>query len=533
MANSVPDAKRDPDTPDDVLVTEEPREPEWDPRVGVDLGRITWRGTPPHPLVAIGDSLTHGFQSGAIFNTDLSYPAIIAYELGGLDQFRFPRYNGYGGLPLNIELLLRDLEQQFGEQLDWWEVPLAAFRVRQFMDQVEDHWERGPGSAYPRVTGINHNLAVYGWDLRDALDKTAEWCASHIEQPKDDILQQVIENNGDLAALYVLPNEPPKARSLTVFGAAEKLGNEDDQGQADCGIETLIVFLGANNALPAVTELSVVWSDDGYDDLTRKGAFTVWRPSHFMAELERVAAQVLRVRARHVIWCTVPHVTIAPIARGVATKVEPGSRYFPYYTRPWVTDRDFNPRHDPCLTHQQARAIDSAIDQYNYAIVEMVRAARQDDRKDWLLLDVAGLLDRLAQRRYIDDPLARPHWWEPYELPPELRLLRPVPDSLFFTSDANGRATGGLFSLDGVHPTTVAYGILAQELVNVMRLSGVDFRQSDGMARPDPVTVDFARLIRRDTLINTPPANLTSGLGVLGWLDELADVFKRTLSFRL
>jgi hypothetical protein len=55
--------------------------------------------------VAIGDSLTHGFQSAAIFNTDLSHPAIIAYEMGMLDRFRFPRYDGHGGLPLNIELL--------------------------------------------------------------------------------------------------------------------------------------------------------------------------------------------------------------------------------------------------------------------------------------------------------------------------------------------------------------------------------------------------------------------------------------------
>ncbi len=533
MANAVPDSKRDPNTPDEVRITDKPREPQRDPRVGVDLGELTWRGTPPHRLVTIGDSLTHGFQSGAIFNTDLSYPAVIAHELGWFDQFRFPRYNGFGGLPLNIELLLRDLEQRFGEQLDWWEVPIAPFRVRQFLDQVEDHWERGPGSVYPRVTAVNHNLAVYGWDLRDALDKTAEWCLARLRKPKDDLLKQMVENNGELAALYVLPTEPEAARTRTVFDAAESLGAEDNEGKADCGIETLIIFLGANNALQAVTELNVVWSRDRYDDLSRKGAFTVWRPSHFISELDRVVARVKQIRARHVIWCTVPHVTIAPIARGVGTKIEPGSRYFPYYTRPWITDRDFDPRQDPCVTHQQARAVDSAIDQYNEAIVEIVRAARRDDGKDWLLVDVAGLLDRLAQRRYIDDPLARPDWWQPYELPPELRLLQPVPDSRFLTSDANGRATGGLFSLDGVHPSTVGYGILAQEIINVMRLAGVDFRPSNGTTRPDPVTVDFARLIRRDTLLNKPPSNLKAGLGIIRWADELVDLVKRTLTFRM
>jgi hypothetical protein len=147
--------------------------------------------------------------------------------------------------------------------------------------------------------------------------------------------------------------------------------------------------------------------------------------------------------------------------------------------------------------------------------------------------DVGGLLDRLAQRRYIDDPVARPPWWQPYPLPPELRALTPVPDSRFLTGDGKGgRATGGLFSLDGVHPTTVGYGILAQELIRVMRRAGVEFRHPDGSVRPDPVTVDFTRLIRRDTLITRPPQNLTSGLAIVGWADEALDIINRALPFR-
>ena len=143
-------------------------------------------------------------------------------------------------------------------------------------------------------------------------------------------------------------------------------------------------------------------------------------------------------------------------------------------------------------------------------------------KSDWYLLDVAGLLDRIAARRYIDDPNARPPWWTPYPLPPALAELTPTPDSRFLAGDGHGgRATGGLFSLDGVHPTTVAYGMIAQELVNIMRLAGVPFRQArSATERLDPVTVDFARLIRRDTLISSPPQNITPGLHTLGWADK-------------
>ena len=76
------------------------------------------------------------------------------------------------------------------------------------------------------------------------------------------------------------------------------------------------------------------------------------------------------------LWATVPHVTIAPLARGVGSKLAPRSRYFPYFTRPWIDDDDFDPRDDPHLTGPQARAIDNAIDAYNDTIQASVARAR-------------------------------------------------------------------------------------------------------------------------------------------------------------
>ena len=110
-------------TPDDVVITSEAREPVWDPALGIPVD-TTWQGTPTNRLVTIGDSLTQGFASGAIYQTDLSYSATIAYELG-CDGLRYPLYGGPGGLPLNIELLMRVLEERFGSQLSWWELPMA------------------------------------------------------------------------------------------------------------------------------------------------------------------------------------------------------------------------------------------------------------------------------------------------------------------------------------------------------------------------------------------------------------------------
>lgn len=507
-----------------------PRVPEFDPKVGVDVD-ATWTGDPRHRLVAIGDSLTQGFQSAAVFNTSLSYPAIVAHEMGCFPRFRFPLYEGFGGLPFNLELFLRDLEARYGRNVDWWEAPQALFRARTVMDRVEDYWERGPGRTVPSTTAIMHNLAVFGWDLRDALSKSADECRKRIDTPKDDLVNQIVQNAGERAALRVLPGRPRTAGALTQLGAAAELGKDTEGTAAQHGIETLVVFLGANNALRAVTDLRVTWSEDsGFDDLDGKRSFTVWRPKHFTSELRKVAAEVSDIRARHVIWCTVPHVTIAPMARGVSGKTKPGSRYFPYYTRPWITDRDFDAGRDPSITAEQARQVDEAIDAYNDAITETVRAARVKG-KDWYLLETCGLMDRLASRRYTEDPLARPKWWQPYPLPSALQALTPPPNSHFLAGEGERRTDGGLFSLDGVHPTTVGYGILAQEVINVMRLAGVRFFRPDGSTpRQDPVLVDFDRLIRHDTLINRPPGNLGSALGVMGWADEALDLFRRVLS---
>jgi len=89
---------------------------------------------------------------------------------------------------------------------------------------------------------------------------------------------------------------------------------------------------------------------------------------------------------------------------------------------------------------------------------------------------------------------------------------------------------GGLFSLDGVHPTTIAYGIMAQEVIDVMQRAGVPFYLGDGSTlRTGPVRVDFKRLIQRDTLIADPPRSISSDLQLIGWIDEKLDFFPRLL----
>ena len=534
MAKPVTDDMRDSKTPDDVIIRNEARKPEIDPTLGISV-QVSREGKPRHRLVTIGDSLTQGFQSGAIFNTQISFPALIAKEMGWT-EFRYPTYDTPGdGLPLNLERLARELEQKVGDRIDVWNfIPTLLF-LRNYLDKLEDYWERGEGTLVPNQKEINHNLGVYGWDLRNILSRNANSCQELISRkiPREDVFRQIVDYHNERAALRVLNSARSQTEALTPLQAATMLSAEGTQETGDGdGIETLIIIIGSNNALGSILTFKIAWSDEGYDDMELNDRYTVWRPIHFKAELDRVVEQVKQIRARHVIWATVPHVTIAPFARGVDTKIRKDSRYFPYYTLPWVSDADFNQDRHPNLTAQEVRAIDSAIDQYNEFIIDAVRQARQESR-DWYLFDLAGILDRLAQRRYIESLRARPSWWKElggeYQLPLQLQELSPKPDSRFFISDATGRKQGGLFSLDGIHPTTIGYGIMAQELIAIMQLAGVEFYDSDRNLRQGKIDIDFQQLITLDTLVSKPPKSLENYLKAIGWIDKYLSVFGNLL----
>jgi hypothetical protein len=130
-----------------------------------------------------------------------------------------------------------------------------------------------------------------------------------------------------------------------------------------------------------------------------------------------------------------------------------------------------------------------------------VRQARSEGRH-WYLFDLCGVLDGLAQRRYIDhDEAARRNGVTPYELPPALQGL----DTRFFRSDRSGRLQGGLFGLDGVHPTVSGYAVLTGAVLDVLAAAGV--------APKNPP--DYAALRGRDTLNSDPPALMTTAFDLV------------------
>ena len=101
-----------------------------------------------------------------------------------------------------------------------------------------------------------HNLGIYGWDLRDALSKSAASCRALIKRPRDNPIDQMVENNTERAALRVYPSWPKSSAQMSLLEDAAALGADHDEGE-EAGIETLLVELGANNALGSVVRLEL------------------------------------------------------------------------------------------------------------------------------------------------------------------------------------------------------------------------------------------------------------------------------------
>lgn len=300
--------------------------------------------------------------------------------------------------------------------------------------------------------GPYHNLGILGFDLRDALSLTAKQCDDRIPtaRKKDDPLAQVPEHAGLRIARKVLA---PAGPDKTVFDAAKALAD-------DGGLEVLVVMLGSNNALQVASNLELHWSEADFADLDRKGKYTLWRPEHFAAEYNDIVVAASAVGAEHTVLATVPKVTIIPLARGVNGKVSPGSRYFGHYTRIWIDDNSFEPERDKHITHTQARDADSAIDTYN----NHIRAAAKAQGPAWHVFELGDHLDSMATKRYLDDPAARPPDFKPYEWPEPLDQLDPPLATRFFRSANGQRTEGGIFSLDGIHPTVIGSALIAHEL---------------------------------------------------------------------
>ncbi|XYH95290.1 hypothetical protein ACMHYB_47015 [Sorangium sp. So ce1128] len=461
-------------------------------------------------LFTIGDSISQGLMSLGVARTHLAYSTWIARSLG-LDvgdafsspAYRVPDYPAHG-LLLDLEVVMRRLYLAFGSTIEGLEWAALLTEINRVLDEAEDYYERGEGAGPYRGGSVPwfHNVSVYGYDVADAWLVTPGLCKERIAGAPGagDGFLHVPSASFYRTALRVLnPSRDPR------FDGYSQLDWLDHHARGE-GVESLLLWLGPNNAVGAAILLSVAATEDrpdrrpvslSFDERTR-AQWNLWMPDDFVAEYGELLDRIdfIQRRNEHPGWrvfvANVPHVTIAPLAMGVGDPLPGVPRYFPYYTYPPLAQGTrLIEAGAPHLTAAEARRIDATVDACNAQIERLLeeKNARHRERR-YHLVDVSGSLDRLAFRRTGGEPS--------YELPAYFKDgVAPPMDTRYYHVDRAGRRrAGGIVSLDGVHPSVIGQGLLAHEFLGVMKEAGVE--------GADPERLPWPRIVASDTLYQDP-----------------------------
>ncbi len=461
-------------------------------------------------LVAIGDSLTQGVQSGAISKPQLSYPALIAEVMGLQVQsdFRVPTFCG-DGIPLNIKCLLTFITQEVGPNIikdGKWGTLLGS--IRKYLNQVEYYYERGPGADPACYGGVYHNLAVSGFRVYDSYKVDSEYCYKQYRenkwwQIKNDFFQVPSAPTYRIAQRVLNPKRNPDRKNWTQIDNLKYLN--DHEG----GVDNLILFLGANDCLATVVKLDMKdmkgkrWVSN--DPEKRHKKYNLTDPEVFKdnyAEMVERISDVISEKTK-VFVGNVPHVTIPPITQGIGetSQADNGKTYYERYIPCFLKRDKFIGLRDEEFKTEEVQRIDDRIDEFNASIESII--TNVPERGSWHVVDICGLLDELAVKRQnterapdkpLKDLLGSNH--------PLLAELEPTPSVLRFEMEGTQRTNGGLFSLDCFHPTTIGYGLIAETFLREMESKKVEGTKLTGEKRKE----FWQRIIKKDPLMSSPPA---------------------------
>jgi hypothetical protein len=465
-------------------------------------------------LFTIGDSVSQGFMSGAAARSDQAYSTLIARKLG-LSDYRLPIWKK--GIPLDLESIVRILSaEQPDNDVRFFEWPGVISRINELIDQVEDFYERGEGrSDLPEPSGYDwfHNVAVQGFKITDAWQVKPEGCKTAIAENAD---KEGQDNWG-----FSFPSATFHRIALKVLNPALK--SEYDQfSQIDwlkyhagreAGIENVLLWLGANNALGTVMGFAINETPGAGAQAIQKMPWkgengreklNLWHPRDFKEEYIQLLDQIDQAMQTNqnpnwqVFVGTVPLVTIAPFAegRGASNPMRAESQdqrsmrdfqYFDYYTY-FFRPKSGKVPSKGVLSRAEVIKIDNYIRQYNQTIKDLVKERNQQYGKArYHIVDLSATLENIALKR--NQGIVR------YEFPEYFKSRSLVVNTRYYDVDRQGNLrAGGLFSLDGIHPSAIGQGIIAYEFLKVMQTAGV----------VNDAKLDWAGIFASDNLYSRP-----------------------------
>ncbi len=447
-------------------------------------------------LFTIGDSVSQGFIHGGAARTETAFSTLLAEALG-ISGYQYLDW-GANKLKVDLEIVLRYLQEKRGNDIAGLEWVAAAFDINHVLDGWEEYFERGQGKLGLPISSPQpffHNVAVEGMTVADAWSVTPELCTqmvnSNPDSKKDDLVGVASESFYRNAYRVLNPHALPAHNTKSPL---DWLSYHCANG----GVENLVLWLGANNALGTVIGLNVKQTPgDGTTAINAnrktRETWNLWHPRDFEAEFSLLMAKVDEAVGEnaaqdcHVFVGTVPLVTIAPLTKGIGeARIVPDPsgrtdrqfRYYQDYTYFFLSE-PLATKMNAKLSFPDALFIDKTIIEFNNIIIRLTEAANlkaDNPRVKYHIVPISDCLTDMAWKRNSGSPT--------YKYPPEFQWLYPPVDSKYYDVDPKGKqVAGGLFGLDGVHPSVIGQGLIAHEFLKAMQAAG---RAAGGIAIPWP-----------------------------------------------
>ena len=450
-------------------------------------------------LFTIGDSISQELMSGAAARTDLCYSTLIAHNLK-INNYKFPKW-ALDGLPFNIEILFRRLEESYGAEistLEWFSSMITT--IPKYLNEVETYYETGNGAEnekYPSTDEFFHNVSVRGFNVSDSWLITPDYCINEIAKTKTKNGSYTAVDNSFLrTALKVLnPQLLPEHNNKSQIDWFKHHCDKE-------GVDTLMIWLGANNALGTIVDLNIKFTEGKGNETKIQSDlfdFNLWHPADFIEDYRTLLNKIDESiengvnKNTKVFIGTVPLITIAPLAKGVGDtiNVKIGKEnliYSKYYTY-FPFDEEYAFKEGINLSFTQVIHIENCIRKYNEDIINLVNEHNLKTPNRYHIVDLCGVLNQLAFKRNGSSPK--------YKFPKYFDFKYPIPNTKFYHADVDGTLKqGGIFSLDGVHPTAIAHGIIALEILKVM--------QEQGVIDANPNELDWDAIFYSDDLYTKP-----------------------------
>ena len=410
------------------------------------------------------------------------------------------------------------LQKRFGTDisvLEW--LPIYG-AISEFQDQSENFYERGKGQFDEPMIGYEYdftdNCAVEGMRVADAWEVTPRLCRERIkadkDSGKDNFGISLASSSFYRTALKVLnPKLQPQYDDYSAINWLEYVAQNE-------GVDNAIVFLGANNALGTIFKVKFEPRDltpgEAKTFGSRAGAageedkFTLWHPRAFEHDYSLLLKKVNDAMTHNqrkdwkVFLGTVPIVTIAAMIEGFGDerlvddprvplgKATKQFRYYQYYKYFGVNESTAL-QTGKIMAFRDALFIDKVIIAFNKAIVKLANEMNSSiGRQAFIVVDISNALTDMAWKRNSGMPS--------YEYPEELQWLYPPINTKYYRANAQGDIVdGGIFSLDGIHPTVIGQGIIGHEFLKAMKENG---------AAPSDADLNWQSIISDDELRTNP-----------------------------